>query len=302
MKTKVQISLKDYVQTCVISGTLYKLQLIIGLIATKAIEVYAKLQEGVNSSQNGMLTPEMVEHIRTICEEKTDDYINARQAPFTEEEIAHPTEWQSFGAKLLYETLLDRHSLGVRSALNVGGYNDRHFSYMAQKFPDVSFCSVDFMSESKMHQFNDLLPQSPNWNLKSGYALELLQKGEVDADLVFFSSTALLINNKELDLYLDELARRSKVIVINEAWGVVSTAPRLSKLGLLPRVIRPEDIPEDAPAVRSMSGVYFFYAHNYPAKLEKRGFKVRLSTISSANNPALYLYQVVAVKTGNGGK
>lgn len=295
MTTEVEIGWKDFFAVSACSGLRYKLDLVIGRVARQALDVYDLLQKGARAAHEGKLTPERVEEFRRLCENKPDDYIDARQIPFTEKEISNPGEWQEFGAQLLLETLSDQ-TLGIRSALNVGGYNDRHFSYMARKFPGVKFCSVDFMSEAKMHVFNRLLPQSPNWTLKSGYALDLLQKGEVDADLVFLSSTSLLFNNEELDLYLAEMAKRSKVVVINEGWGVVSTGNRLSSLPLLPRVIRPEDIPENEPVVRSMAGVYYFYAHNYPAKFAKHGFEVRLSRIRPSGNPSLYLYQLVAVK------
>lgn len=295
METKVEIGWSDFFKVSALAGTRYKLDLMIGRVARQALDVYDLLQEGVRRAQEGRLTPEQVDKYRHLCEDKPDDYIDARQVPFTADEIVQPTEWQSFGAKLLLETLSDD-SLGIRSALNVGGYNDRHFSYMAQKFPKILFCSVDFMGEAKMRAFNRLLPQSPNWTLKSGYALDLIEKGQVDADLVFLASTSLLFNNKELDLYLDEMAKRSKVVVINEGWGVVSTGSRVSALGPMPRVIRPEDIPEDLPVVRSMAGVYYFYAHNYPAKLKKRGFQVRLSRLCPSGNSSLYLYQLVAVK------
>ncbi len=295
MATEVAIGWKDFFDVSVCAGLRYKLDLIIGRVVRQALGVYDLLQEGVRTAHVGALSPEAVEKYRLLCENKPDDYIDARQVPFTADEIANPTEWQSYGAQLLLETLEDK-SLGIRSALNVGGYNDKHFSYMARKFPEMKFCSVDFMSEAKMTVFNRLLPQSPNWTLKSGYALDLLKKGETDADLVFFASTSLLFNNEELDLYIAEMAKRSKVVVINEGWGVVSTGNRLGSLPLLPKVIRPEDIPENEPVVRSMAGVYFFYAHNYPAKFEKHGFTVRLSRIRPSGNPGLYLYQLVAVK------
>jgi hypothetical protein len=293
--TEIDIPFSQFLRVSALTGTRYKLTLALGRVCREALDVYDRLQEGVKEAQAGALTPEKVEAYRRLCEDKPDDYIDARQVPFTDAEVSNPNEWHSYGAKLLLETLSDR-SLGIKSALNVGGYNDRHFAYMAPRFPDIKFTSVDFMSEAKMKAFHRLLPQSSNWGFKSGYALDLLRRGETDADLVFLASTSLLFNNKELDLYCDELAKRSKVVVINEGWGAVAASSRVSALSIFPSVIRPEDIPEDAPVTRSMEGAYYFYAHNYPAKLAKRGFDIRLSRVKAIGNHALYLYQLVAVK------
>jgi hypothetical protein len=167
---------------------------------------------------------------------------------------------------------------------------------MAQKFPDIEFCSVDLLSEQGLEKFNRGLPKSSNWSFKSGYALDLLQKGEVDADLVFITSASYQFNNKELDLYLDEIAKRAKVLVITEYWGAYSRNSRMMSMELLPKIIPPEDIPENDPFTRAISVRHFIYAHNYPAKLERRGFKVKLSRIESSNEMFMYLYQLVAVK------
>jgi hypothetical protein len=295
MKTEIAVTTGDFVKVSLSSGTKYKLLLLIGMVVSLATKIYSKLEDGRQAMQKGALAEDEVERIRLLCEDRADKEIAARQIPFSQEEIDSPTDWQAYGAQLLLETLSDD-SLGIRSALNIGCYNDRHFSYMAQKFPDIKFCSVDFMSAARLKDFNALLPQSPNWSLKSGYPLKLLMTKEVSGDLVFLSSTSLLFNNKELDLYLDEICEQSRVIVINEGWGIVSKTSRVRSLLTLPRIIRPEEIPEEEPVVRSMDGAYYFYGHNYIRKLEKRGFSIRSSKIRSGNNPHLYLYQLVAVK------
>ena len=297
MKTKINVNFTDFLKISLISGSIYKILIIIGHITQKSINLYAMLQEGRTASQNGMMTKEAIECARLRCENLSKSGIIARQVPFSEDEISNPKDWQAFGAQLLLN-VLSEYENHVDSALNIGSYNDRHFSYMAKKFPEIKFVSVDFMSEGKMREFNELLPQSPNWTLRSGYPLSLMLDGEVSGDLVFLSSTSLLFNNKELDLYLDEISQKSKVIVINEGWGIVSNSDRLGSFGILPRIIRPEGIPENEPVIRSMDGVYFTYGHNYPAKLEKKGFVVTQSRIRSSNNPSLYLYQLVAVKKG----
>lgn len=295
LKTKIDVSFTDFFKISLISGSIYKILMMIGHITQKSIKLHAMFQEGRTTSQNGVMTKEAVEHARLRCENLSKSGIIERQVPFSKDEIENPKDWQAFGAQLLLNVLSEYRPY-VHSALNIGSYNDRHFSYMARKFPEIKFVSVDFMSEEKMREFNELLPQSPNWILKSGYPLSLMLDGEVSGDLIFLSSTSLLFNNKELDLYLDVISQKSKVIVINEGWGIVSNSDRLGSFSILPRIIRPEDIPENEPAIRSMDGVYFSYGHNYPAKLEKRGFVVTQSCIRSSNNPSLYLYQLVAVK------
>jgi hypothetical protein len=302
VKTEKQVNLKNFIRISVKGDLRYKFYLVVGYFSHKmmnfihmTMKLYSQYKKGINNSQNGALTTEIREEFRQFHEHRPEDEINARQVPFTEDELIHPKACHDYAARLLFDTLSDR-TLGIRSALNIGCYSDRHFSYMAQKFPDIKFCSVDLLSEQGLSFFNKYLPKSSNWTFRSGYALELLKNGEIDADLVFMTSASYQFNNKELDLYLDEITKRAKVLVIAEYWGAYTDSSRMRSIGLMPKIVLPEDIPENDPFTRAISVRHFIYAHNYPAKLEKLGFEIKLSRIEASEAMFMYVYQLVAVK------
>ena len=302
MKTEIKVDSNNFRKISVKGDLRYKFHLLIGFISYKltnfinqAMGMYSQYRKGVDSNQNGALTPETREEFRIYHENRSEKEINGRQIPLTKEAIESPRTCHEYGAKLLFETLSDP-SLQIRSALNIGCYCDRHFSYMAGVFPEIEFTSVDILSEQGLAVFNKDLPKSKNWTLKSGYALEMLQKKEVSADLVFMTSTSYQFNNKELDLYLDEISKCAKAVVITEYWAAYSSSSRLKSMGIFPRITPPEEIPENEPFTRAMADRYFIYAHNYPAKLEKRGFQIRISRIETNDSLGIYVYQLVAVK------
>jgi hypothetical protein len=301
MRTENKVDFANFIRISVKGDLKYKIFLLVGLVSCKvggyirrAMGVYTQLQKGIKSSQSGALTPEIMEEVRRYHEERPEAEIDSRQILFTANDLASPKTCQGYAARLLFDTLSDR-NLKIRSALNIGCYSDQHFSYMAQKFPDIAFCSVDLLTETALHKFNRGFPKSPNWILKSGYALDLLKRGEIDADLVFMTSASLQFNNKELDLYLDEITKRARVLVIVEHWAAFSRSSRIVSMGLVPKIILPEDIPEDKPFTRAVRDKFFIYAHNYPAKLEKRGFKIKLSKLVADDSMDMYIYQLVGV-------
>ncbi len=156
---------------------------------------------------------------------------------------------------------------------------DVAFSYLARKFPDRKFISVDLQPNLAEH--NTALPQSPNWSFVTGYALDLLERGEIRPDVIFMTSTSVLFNSIELDAYFNAMRDIGvRAIVLNEPW-----AP-------MPRIIRPENLDPDNPIC---GGVHGWYHHNYPAKLARAGFTVlRSRIIMGDHSEGIGALQIVA--------
>jgi hypothetical protein len=157
--------------------------------------------------------------------------------------------------------------LGLTSAANIGARVDFYSAYLAHRFQDGQFTSIDFQPNLALH--NSAFPQSPNWTFKTGYALPMLESGEVKAEMYFFISTATLFNNQEFNRFFDLIATHAKAIAFCEPWG---PHPTWLPLG----IVKPEHVPIENPYC---GGLYACYHHNYLKKLEARGFRIEISRI-----------------------
>lgn len=187
---------------------------------------------------------------------------------------------QQQGALLLSQTLtaLRGH---VGTVANIGARVDISSGGLAPLFPEVKFVSVDF--QDNLASVNSILGRRDNWEFKSGYPLQLLEKGDVHADLVFFSSVTPLMTDSELNEYLDVFARSVVVVVFNEPWFPMTFFPGFFR--------RPEKIPNGKPY---LGGPFYNYHHNYIAKLLARGFKITMSQIVENKPNRCFMLQIVA--------
>ena len=88
---------------------------------------------------------------------------------------------------------------GAKTVVEIGSSNGDVIAWLADRHPDTHFIGVDF----------ELPPpgrERPNVTFIKGYALELLEAGELRGDVVFASSTFCLPTPVELRAYADRLA------------------------------------------------------------------------------------------------
>jgi hypothetical protein len=243
-----------------------------------AIEKSEKLK------QNGPLTAAQLKVQSDAQVKKVGQSAAARaKQAITESSLSAPQvelPMQNKGAILLERAL--RQNPDVKHVANIGARVDLVSAFLAPKFPQVQFTSVDLQLNVAEH--NAALPQAPNWDFLGGYALHLMDEGKLKADLVFMTSTSVLFNNMELEAYLAAFAKQVKVVVLNEPWW-----PTLLATGLT--ILRPENVPVDNPVC---SGAHGNYHHNYLAKLEKYGYEIVSSEILPAAEMGSFCLQVVA--------
>jgi hypothetical protein len=194
------------------------------------------------------------------------------------------------GALLLYEVLKSNLSYTdkeIHTVANVGARVDIVSSYLAKKYPAINFISIDFNENLK--EINATLPQSKNWTFINGYALDIFKEKRVIPDVVFFSSTSVMINQKELDEYFKSFSNSAKYVVFNEPWWIP-----VDKFML--RVPIPEKI-EDSLIGGCFRMGYINYLHNYHRVMEKYGYSVVKSLIISNEkwHFPCYCLQVVGV-------
>jgi len=250
----------------------------------KAKQVILDIAQRKRDMLKGSLTSE---EVRNIVESQTEtftleeakirfkDAINGiTHKPYRKFHMQHK-------AVILLEPFLKKYHSEIKSIVNIGSGLDLIFGYLAPKYPDLNFTSLDF--GQKLKEYNSVFPERENWNFVSGYALDLLRSGNLKADVYLTSSTSVRFNNKEMDLYIDEFVKYSKFVVINEGWwfqyGLKFPFP----------IVRPEEIPEDNSLIH---GLYGDYHHNYIKKLEDRGFRIILSQIRDGSR--YFAMQIIA--------
>lgn len=248
------------------------------------------LLEKHRNSQAGPLSPDTVEKYRRFQDQKVtekyvenyiDDYGVVGPSVFLSQ--IENLSMQQQGARLLFDTLSSLRQPKL-SVANIGARLDTASAALALLFPNYSFVSVDF--QENLAELNRLaLGKRENWTFKTGYALDLIRANEVSADVFFATSTTVLFNNVELDSYLNEITKRSRIVVLNEPW-----APQTFFPGPL---VRPERIPNGRPF---LGGTFNFYHHNYVAKFVERNWKVAVNRIVANRKARSATLQIVATK------
>jgi hypothetical protein len=235
----------------------------------------------IANKQAGALTDEQVSEIASHQTAKVGKTALARsKIAITDETIKKPVANQQKGAALLLRVLQEHRD--IKSVANIGARVDVVSSYLAGRFPSVTFTSVDFQPDLRSH--NCHLPKHPNWNFKSGYALRLIEKGEIRPDTVFMTSTSVLFNNRELDAYFKVFHDAGvRYVILNEPWW--------QNVKTIGRIVMPENVPVDDPYC---AGAHGNYHHNYPAKLARAGYEVLSSELIPAYDRGCLLLQIVA--------
>ena len=287
MTTRVKVSPRNFIIVGILNHLGHILRLLVGRCVAQALREYEAFAQASKLRNEGRLSEVEIKAIREYEEARLEDAQYRRKllsARITDETLRRPEAASSYQqAALLCLPLLADKALGIRSMANVGTRIDIVSSYLAQKFPDVQFISIDL--PSNLREVNCELPQSPNWSFVSGYALDLFERQEVTADLVLFSYTCEVIRNRELHQYFAALAKFAKYVVLNEQWW--PTHKPASLVG----IIRPEDIDPDDSVIAGKPGAYH---HNYPAILKRSGFEVLSSEIVEVHGREFWALHVVA--------
>lgn len=157
----------------------------------------------------------------------------------------------------------------VSKIVNVGASYAHVDSLLARRYPGIQFVGVDFAAN--LAEYNNEF-EFDNLEFRSGYAMEMLEQGQLNADVFFFGNAAYEIKNLELRRYF-ELFRTSgaKYVVLNEP---IYPLPGGA-------IIDPLDVPlSESRAVYSHQGLGVSRhgplgrVHNYKAMLEEAGFDV----------------------------
>ncbi len=193
------------------------------------------------------------QQIAEIVDYQTHVYSTPRHSHFEE----NPVEETVQGWVIpMIESILECDP-AARSVLNVGARYAYVDHVLASRHPEISFTCVDF-SQMFIEVNRDF--ERDNIHFVDGYALLLLEKSEIAGDIVFFSSTATLINNLELRRYMRVLAKTARYVVFNEP-----VDPPMNGA-----VIDPDRLPIDRQVVSADRCLI----HNYRAIAEEAGFEV----------------------------
>jgi hypothetical protein len=182
-----------------------------------------------------------------------------------------------FQGRLIFETFQGlviglvagvlEHDATVRSVLNIGTHYAHSDHHMACQWPHVQFTGVDFAPN--LADFNKEFARA-NLRMVSGYALDMLESGDVRADVVIMSSTAVVIKNAEMRRYLRAAAKSARYIVLNEPIYILPGGAVIDP----DKVALDESRPAHAiESFQSMPGP-LCYVHNFRAMLAEAGLHV----------------------------
>lgn len=106
---------------------------------------------------------------------------------------------------ILYDRVCQAVRDGTKTVLEIGTGNGDVVALLAEEFPDVHFTGVDFdvSNATEKHVARN------NLKFVAGYPLELLESGDLDAELMFAASTFTVVGPVELDRYAEVFKERN---------------------------------------------------------------------------------------------
>ncbi len=133
-------------------------------------------------------------------------------------EAGAPLEKQQRGLMIpILKQCLSENPGGLKTVVEIGCGNGDVIQFLAEQHPNYVFCGVDFFIKNATLKHN----HQKNLSFVKGYALDLLEAGQLKGDIVFGSSTFCVFTPKELERYLKAIysAGFSEVILSEPIWG-----------------------------------------------------------------------------------
>jgi hypothetical protein len=234
------------------------------------------------TSPNGRLSCKEREDIELYLSEVLDRDIRHKQFETTALE-----NLLQYNLYLLVQKLL-KHDDGIKSVANIGAFYAYIDSVWAQAWPNKSFYAVDLVreiDELNIHNRRD------NLRFVSGYALEMIESGDLIADVYCFSATAAEIKLSELRSYLRAMRGACKYVVFSEPIyplpdGQVLDPSRVSEKRSVPAYIQPDSLPHRRGPIS--------YVHNYKAAFRNEGYDVLHYNARKLTNSPLRWVDIVA--------
>lgn len=248
----------------------------------KQAEIDRRLKKWLASSPPDRLSPEEIE-----------SYTNGQPWEVWERHVADRREvyqgrdfektFQGLLFPLIRRVIKDDPSVG--SILSIGCRYAYDLNILSKEYPNLKVSGVDL--PIWIHRMNE---EFPHIEIHQGYALDLLNSGQVHGDIATMISTACCFKPAELDAYMQALARQSKYVVLNE---LIDHLPN----GHLPNTAK---LTTSIPNIYSGAypGLPPHFAHNYKAAAERAGFKVLHHRMYMPEWTDVYRIEMVAKAPG----
>lgn len=133
-------------------------------------------------------------------------------------EAGAPLEKQQRGLMIpILKQCLSENAQRLKTVVEIGCGNGDVIQFLAEQHPDYVFCGVDFFIKNALLKHD----HQKNLSFVKGYALDLLESGQLKGDIIFGSSTFCVFTPKELERYLKamHMAGFSEVILSEPVWG-----------------------------------------------------------------------------------
>lgn len=265
MKTQNRVSIGNFIRSNILLDLRFKTSLLMGRFSQyleRSSAFLRSYRSATADANRSRLSQSQIEFFtQRESDTVTPDYEALYHSQRLSDENVARQETRHSQVAVVVGDLLQRE--GLKSVLNIGARIDLISGYLARKHPTVRFTSVDF--QQGLEKRNAFLGLCDNWRFVSGYALDVLETGDVRSDVVMFVSTSVVFTNAELRAYMKALSRWAKYVVLNEPYFHPTDSFRWFKL------YRPEDIDSSKSRI---GGDFNYYLHNYPAILASCGFEV----------------------------
>jgi len=101
-------------------------------------------------------------------------------------------------------------------AVEIGTGNGDVSALIATEFPEIKIIGIDFSVTTATKKHSEIL----NLEFQKGYALELIESGKIQGDIVWASSTFAILTPLEYHRYLAAISKSFSHIVMSEpTWG-----------------------------------------------------------------------------------
>ena len=275
-RTSVAISFKDYVKINLVRSSKLKLKLALGRMIAYVADAYKLYQNYLKAASEKSLLTVPENKIKEMTTPRMSNFATTvgtpRSRELTDEIVNDPkvTDTYQAAAAFLFK-FLSAHQNEIASVVNIGSGLDNTLQYLSSKFRDIQFYSNDLMEDLEDIHRNYLQNYKPkqNWKFIRGYQLDLIKKGELSGDLVFFKGTSVALIPNEFDELLSALSGSAKYVCFSESWEQPAKSLNIFK------IIKPEDVDPKSPSLGG--GGYYYY--NYFSLLQKHGFEVIVSNM-----------------------
>ena len=244
----------------------------IGQFVANSVRFFESYQRIMRQSDYDRLSPELLAEFQQVQHDQVDNTANSRARTWRIKADAKQ-DGKNHYALVARETEAILKATPLTPVAHVGARVDVVSEYLAKRFPELEFVSVDLQDNLEEH--NQSLESASNWSFRSGYIIDMLEAGDISPKLLIMMYTACKMTPREVRKFFDLATPHINACVLLSSYKPNPLSPLKSN---------PDDIPDEetvlsAGHLLNPDLLQPFYCHNYRKILVERGFEILRSEI-----------------------